>query len=104
MRLFQEEKKHSGLKLCTALRELFPNYFLASFLIIVGCKKRAQIELHVRHWQLGSRLPTTVGGGAKSLRGSHRLGVERNLRASPFNEVISNDSTLSQIHLVGQYN
>jgi hypothetical protein len=105
--------KHSGPKLFTVRREYFPNYFLASLLITVACKTRPHIELCalcMRHWQLGSRLPTTVRGGAKSLnlKGSHRLHGRRtklaeNLRASPFNEVLSNDTTFNQIHLAGQY-
>jgi hypothetical protein len=55
----------------------------------------------------GSLKPTAVGGGTEFLKGSHRIGDGRyllkNLRGSRFNKEFSNETTLSLIHLVGQY-
>jgi hypothetical protein len=63
-------------------------------------------KLHcaVHHWQLDPQLPTTVRGGAESLKGFHSMGVNRkdeNLCASPFKEGPLNDTTFSQIHVDG---
>ncbi len=43
-------------------------------LIVNGAEKT---RCAVHHWQLDPQLPTTVRGGAESLKGFHSMGVER---------------------------
>jgi hypothetical protein len=75
-------------------------------LIVNGAEKT---HCTVHHWQLGSQLPTTVRGGAESLKGFHSMGVERKdvnlcaLCASPFKESLLTDTTFSQSNLDGQH-
>jgi hypothetical protein len=54
----------------------------------------------VRSWQLGSLLPTPVRGLSQD---GGRASFSLNLRASLFNDDLSNETTFSQIHLAGQY-
>ncbi len=70
-------------------------------------KKRPQTELCA---PLGIRIlymPTAVRGGAESLKGSHRMGDQpiflKTSAPYSFMTTLSNEPTVSQIHLAGHY-
>jgi hypothetical protein len=53
-----------------------------------------QIAKHCTRWRGNFKGFSQDGGRAK---------IAKNIRASPFNKDLSNDTTFSQIHLDGQY-
>ncbi len=61
----------------------------------------------LRNWNLDAQLSIPVGDGTVTLKGSHRMVDGRifleNLRASLFNDDLSNEPNFGWIHLVGQY-
>jgi hypothetical protein len=53
--------------------------------------------------RLVSKLPNKKKGGALSLRMGGWAKTFENLHASPFGKVLSNETSLRQIHLAGQH-
>ncbi len=83
---------------------------MAHLTILIQCKTKGAVGAVCAllcNWQLGASLPNTVGDGALTLQGSHRMGdgpfFSKNLQASLFNDNLSNEPNFGRIHLAGQY-
>ncbi len=83
---------------------LIPNFFIMHLSILIRCKTEGAFGLIcalLRNRQLGA-LPINVRDGAVTLKGFHRMGdgriCSKNLRASLFNDDLSNEPYFGLIH------
>ncbi len=81
--------------------KLIPNVFIAYLPIFVLCKNEGA------GGAVCALLPITVRDGTVTLEGSQRIEdgqiFPKNLRASLFNDDLSNEPNFGQIHLAGQH-